>query len=128
MSAKRQLLTQTQYDALAFSFEWTKVELGLAAIQGTPGVQRKADLLGAYGSGDANAAEPLNGQNAKIIEIDLLDHVIVGDNKADPLGIGHYSFREAANLRGLPEETIVKGDCTASPPRHNRCKSPHADT
>ncbi|MCX6952977.1 MAG: DNA repair protein RadC [Verrucomicrobia bacterium] len=32
---------------------------------------------------------------AKIIEIALLDHVIVGDPKADPLGVGHYSFREA---------------------------------
>jgi len=32
---------------------------------------------------------------AKIIEITLLDHVIVGDPKADPLGVGHYSFREA---------------------------------
>lgn len=64
MSAKRQLLTQAQYDALALSYEWTKVELALAAIQGMPGVQRKADLLGAFGSGDANAAKPLNGQNA----------------------------------------------------------------
>ncbi len=35
---------------------------------------------------------------AKVIEIALLDHVIVGDLKADPLGIGHYSFREAGLL------------------------------
>jgi DNA repair protein RadC len=35
---------------------------------------------------------------AKVIEIALLDHVIVGDFKADPLGIGHYSFREAGLL------------------------------
>ena len=35
---------------------------------------------------------------AKIIEIALLDHVIVGDTKADPLGVGHYSFREAGLL------------------------------
>lgn len=35
---------------------------------------------------------------AKIIEIALLDHVIVGDPKADPLGVGHYSFREAGLL------------------------------
>ena len=32
---------------------------------------------------------------AKIIDIDLLDHVIVGDAKADPRGLGYYSFREA---------------------------------
>lgn len=35
---------------------------------------------------------------AKIIEIALLDHVIVGDAKADPLGVGHFSFREAGLL------------------------------
>jgi DNA repair protein RadC len=35
---------------------------------------------------------------AKILEIELLDHVIVGDVKADPLGRGVYSFREAGLL------------------------------
>jgi DNA repair protein RadC len=35
---------------------------------------------------------------AKIIDIDLLDHVIVGDVKADPAGLGYYSFREAGLL------------------------------
>lgn len=32
---------------------------------------------------------------ANIIGIDLLDHVIVGDAKSDPRGVGYYSFREA---------------------------------
>ncbi len=32
---------------------------------------------------------------AKILEIELLDHVIVGDPKGDPQGRGVYSFREA---------------------------------
>lgn len=32
---------------------------------------------------------------AKILEIELLDHVIVGDVRADPQGRGVYSFREA---------------------------------
>ncbi len=32
---------------------------------------------------------------ARILEIDLLDHVVVGDVKADPQGRGFYSFREA---------------------------------
>jgi len=32
---------------------------------------------------------------SKIIGIDVLDHVIVGDRKADPAGVGHYSFRHA---------------------------------
>ncbi len=32
---------------------------------------------------------------AKLLEIDLVDHVIVGEMKADPTGLGFYSFREA---------------------------------
>lgn len=36
--------------------------------------------------------------SSKIIDIDLLDHVIVGDPKADPLGVGHFSFRSAGHL------------------------------
>ncbi|HAV13476.1 MAG TPA: hypothetical protein DCX06_08320 [Opitutae bacterium] len=32
---------------------------------------------------------------AKVIGIDLLDHIIVGSRTSDPQGIGHYSFNEA---------------------------------
>ena len=32
---------------------------------------------------------------AKIIDITLLDHVVIGDKCGDPLGKGFYSFREA---------------------------------
>ena len=35
---------------------------------------------------------------AKVIDIELMDHVIVGDAKADPHGVGHYSFRAAGIL------------------------------
>lgn len=35
---------------------------------------------------------------ATILQIELLDHVIVGDKKADPAGVGHYSFRQAGLL------------------------------
>jgi DNA repair protein RadC len=35
---------------------------------------------------------------AKILEIDLLDHVIVGDPESDPHRCGFYSFREAGLL------------------------------
>jgi DNA repair protein RadC len=35
---------------------------------------------------------------ANTLEIDLLDHVICGDAKADPRGVGHFSFREAGLL------------------------------
>jgi len=32
---------------------------------------------------------------AKAVGIDLLDHVIIGEAQADPMGRGYYSFREA---------------------------------
>lgn len=32
---------------------------------------------------------------AKTVDIQLIDHVIVGRPAADPLGLGYYSFREA---------------------------------
>jgi len=35
---------------------------------------------------------------AKVLEIELLDHVIVGDAKGDPLHRGVYSFRDAGLL------------------------------
>ena len=35
---------------------------------------------------------------AKILQIELLDHVIVGDMKSDPQGRGFFSFREAGHL------------------------------
>lgn len=35
---------------------------------------------------------------AKVLDIELLDHVVVGDVKADPQGRGAYSFREAGLL------------------------------
>lgn len=35
---------------------------------------------------------------AKVVDIELLDHVIVGHPKFDPRGLGYYSFREAGVL------------------------------
>jgi DNA repair protein RadC len=35
---------------------------------------------------------------ATTVEIELLDHIIVGDPSADPAGLGHYSFRAAGLL------------------------------
>lgn len=35
---------------------------------------------------------------ATIVGIELLDHVVIGDAKADPSGRGYYSFREAGML------------------------------
>jgi DNA repair protein RadC len=32
---------------------------------------------------------------AKTVDIELIDHVIVGDKASDPVGKGYYSFREA---------------------------------
>lgn len=34
----------------------------------------------------------------KALDIDLIDHVIVGDAKADPRRVGYYSFRDAGLL------------------------------
>ena len=64
MKNKKILLTQEQYDLLAQSSQWRKVELDLDAIQMTPGIQRKADLLGAFQSGDASETKILNGREA----------------------------------------------------------------
>ncbi len=36
--------------------------------------------------------------SCRILDIDLLDHVIVGESATDPLGRGYYSFREAGVL------------------------------
>lgn len=35
---------------------------------------------------------------AKTVDIELLDHVIVGRSNSDPRGVGYYSFREAGLL------------------------------
>lgn len=35
---------------------------------------------------------------SKMIEIDLLDHVIIGTKEDDPTGLGYYSFRTAGFL------------------------------
>lgn len=35
---------------------------------------------------------------SKNVEIDLLDHVIIGTKDDDPLGRGHFSFRDAGLL------------------------------
>lgn len=35
---------------------------------------------------------------ARIMDIELIDHVIVGDKAGDPRGLGYYSFREAGVL------------------------------
>lgn len=32
---------------------------------------------------------------AKIVGIDFLDHIVMGDAGSDPAGVGHYSFRNA---------------------------------
>lgn len=35
------------------------------------------------------------GKAAATVQIDLLDHVIIGDSHADPAGLGYYSFTES---------------------------------
>ena len=59
----------------------------------------------AYGiSGDPAPSAPdmhvtrLLREAAKTVDIDLIDHVIVGRPTADPLAKGYFSFREAGML------------------------------
>ncbi|RKX35482.1 MAG: hypothetical protein DRP71_03305 [Verrucomicrobia bacterium] len=35
---------------------------------------------------------------SKVIDIDLLDHIVIGRRESDPAGLGFYSFREAGLL------------------------------
>ena len=35
---------------------------------------------------------------AKALDIELLDHVVIGNASADPTGLGFYSFRQAGIL------------------------------
>lgn len=35
---------------------------------------------------------------SRILEIELLDHVIVGERSADPVGLGYFSFRSSGHL------------------------------
>jgi DNA repair protein RadC len=35
---------------------------------------------------------------AKALDIELLDHVVVGNVTSDPIGLGFYSFRSAGIL------------------------------
>ena len=48
-------------------------------------------------SADSQVTRSLR-EAARILDIELLDHVIVGDEKADPNHRGFYSFREAGLL------------------------------
>ena len=49
------------------------------------------------GQADVKVTRTLR-EASEIIGIELMDHVIVGDAKADPTGLGFYSFRAAGLL------------------------------
>jgi DNA repair protein RadC len=34
----------------------------------------------------------------KVLDIEVMDHTIIGNEMDDPLGLGYYSFREAGLL------------------------------
>lgn len=46
---------------------------------------------------DIRVTRQLN-EAAKIMDIEILDHVVIGERCADPLGVGFYSFRQAGLL------------------------------
>lgn len=35
---------------------------------------------------------------SRTVDIELLDHIIIGSTGTDPVGLGHYSFRDAGIL------------------------------
>lgn len=49
-------------------------------------------------SGGDMAATCRIREAGKTIDIDLLDHVVIGERDRDPSGIGYYSFRDAGLL------------------------------
>jgi hypothetical protein len=115
MNNKKTLLTQEQYDLLAQSSQWHKVELDLGAIQTTPGIQRKADLLGVFQSGDASATKTLNDREA-VLGLD----VIVFEPRPKFLkgewwvNASHYVVTKTSNLNlpfclegPFPNETLI---------------------
>jgi len=55
-----------------------------------PGTQRRS-------AADLQVTRQLR-EAAKTVDIELFDHVIVGSASADPLALGHYSFRSAGQL------------------------------
>ncbi len=72
MSAKSKLLTQEDYDNIALSDKWRKVELSdLDVLRKIPGIQRKDDLYRVFVSGDATSTKSLNNLDA-ILAMDVL--------------------------------------------------------
>jgi hypothetical protein len=66
-------LTQAEFDQLCLADDWEINEVDLKTIQATKGIARKKDVIGAYSSGDANAAKTLNNQEA-IFGMDVIVH------------------------------------------------------
>lgn len=99
MAAKRQLLSQAQFEMISKSSEWGVVELGLAPIRATPGIQRKHDLIGAFASGDFNAPKTLNG-HAAILGMDILtyEHRPKAEQGEWHLNVYHYVVTRTGRL------------------------------
>ncbi len=73
MSIKHTPITQIQFDALNVSTDWQIIELEMATLKATPGVQRKHDVIGSYISGSITQPKNLN-DNSAVIGIDVLAH------------------------------------------------------
>jgi len=115
MAAKRQLLTQAEFDSIAKSSEWSIVELGLPAIRATPGIQRKQDLLGGFVSGDLNAAKTLNNQEAVFgMDIFAYEHRPKTEQGEWHINVYHYVITRTGRpefpfclIGPFPKETLV---------------------
>ena len=68
---------------------WSHEEHCLWPVLWTP-VQHRAAA--------AAAAERQLREAAKAVDIELIDHVIIGRRESDPLGVGFFSFRNAGML------------------------------
>jgi hypothetical protein len=91
MAAKQTLLTQADFDAISKFSEWRIVELDLAAVRDTPGIQRKHDMIGVFASGDFNATKTLNNQEA-VFGMDVLayEHRPKAERGEGHLNVYHY--------------------------------------
>lgn len=71
--ATRTPLTQAEFDKISLAKGWEIKEVDLQTIHATEGIARKKDVIGAFSSGDANAAKKLNNHDA-IFGMDVIVH------------------------------------------------------
>ena len=85
-------------NALVVDFRELHGDAALVEPQLVFGIAIHAKIFDGYGLfADLHLTRQLR-EAAKAVDIDLIDHVIIGRASADPLGRGFYSFRESGVL------------------------------